>query len=124
VANRTVEKAVALAADFSSHGAVRAASAAALEGRRFDVVVNAAAGMADDADALPWPTTLFAADALAYDLTYADAPTPFLRWARAHGAARAADGLGMLIEQAAESFLVWRGVRPDTRPVFALLRPA
>jgi shikimate dehydrogenase len=123
VANRTVEKAVALALDFTSHGEVRAASAAALEGRYFDVVVNAAGGPEDAEPALPWPSSLFAPGAFAYDLTYADAPTPFLRWARAQGAARCADGLGMLIEQAAESFLVWRGVRPDTRPVFALLRP-
>jgi shikimate dehydrogenase len=54
---------------------------------------------------------------------YSDAPTQFVRWAREHGAARTADGLGMLIEQAAESFHLWRGVRPHTVPVFALLRP-
>lgn len=124
VANRTVEKAVALAVDFASYGEVRAASAPALEGRYFDVVVHAAGGPGDGPEASMWPQSLFAPGAFAYDLTYADAPTPFLRWAGAHGAARLADGLGMLIEQAAESFLVWRGVRPDTRPVFALLRPA
>ena len=123
VANRTVEKAVAVAVDFAAFGEVRAASAAALEGRYFDVVLHAAGGPGDAAESSIWPASLFAPNAFAYDFTYADAPTPFLRWARAHGAARAADGLGMLIEQAAESFFVWRGVRPDTRPVFALLRP-
>ena len=122
VANRTVEKAVALAIDFASFGEVRAASSAALEGRYFDVVVHAAGGLADET-APAWPSSLFASGAFAYDLTYDDAPTPFVAWARENGAARCADGLGMLIEQAAESFLVWRGVRPDTRPVFALLRP-
>jgi len=122
VANRTVDKAVSLAADFTRHGELRAASAAGLEGRRFDVVVNAASG-AEEADALPWPAGLFAPDAVAYDLCYADEPTRFMRWAREQGASRAVDGLGMLIEQAAESFFVWRGVRPDTRRVFPLLRP-
>ena len=57
-------------------------------------------------------------------MVYADVTTPFMRWASAAGAARAVDGLGMLIEQAAESFLVWRGVRPETAPVRSLLRPA
>ena len=122
VANRTVEKAVSLAADFTGYGEVRAASAAGLEGRSFDVVLNAASGAPDEA--LPWPDGLFAPAAIAYDFCYAEEPTPFMRWARAQGAARAVDGLGMLVEQAAESFVVWRGVRPDTRRVLALLRPA
>jgi shikimate dehydrogenase len=122
VANRTVEKAVSLAADFADYGEVRAASAAGLEARRFDVVVNAASGTVDD-EHLPWPRSLFAPDALAYDLSYAEGATPFMRWARDAGAARIVDGLGMLIEQAAESYFVWRGVRPDTRRVFPLLRP-
>ena len=96
---------------------------AALAGRDFDVVVNAtSAGLAGDVT-LPWPDGLFRPRAFAYDMIYADAPTAFLRWAKTQGVQRAADGLGMLIEQAAESFYLWRGVRPDTAPVFALLRP-
>jgi shikimate dehydrogenase len=71
----------------------------------------------------PWTNVCFADGALAYDLSYADQATAFMRWSSQHGAARAADGLGMLLEQAAESFLLWRGVRPDTRDVAAMLRP-
>ncbi|HEY1329401.1 MAG TPA: shikimate dehydrogenase [Casimicrobiaceae bacterium] len=122
IANRTVDKAAALAMDFAAHGEVRAASAPALEGRAFDLVIHATSADVAGGAAFPWPGSIFAAGAFAYDLTYADQPTAFLRFARDNGVAACADGLGMLIEQAAESFFVWRGVRPDTRPVFGLLR--
>jgi len=122
IANRTVERAYALAADFAHLADVRAASAAALEDRRFDVVIHATSAGVRGEEALSWPDRLFAPGALAYDLAYAEGPTDFLRWAAARGAARCADGLGMLVEQAAESFRLWRGVRPDTRAVLALLR--
>ena len=74
-------------------------------------------------DDFPFDPRVVAPGAFAYDVIYSDAETAFMRWARQHGASRAADGLGMLIEQAAESFAIWRGVRPDTKPVFALMRP-
>ena len=125
VSNRTPEKAVELARRFAADGPIAAVAADALAGRCFDMVINStSSSLAAGAEApWPWPGTVFAPGALAYDLVYADAPTRFMRWATASGAVRAVDGMGMLIEQAAESFLLWRGIRPDTAPVFALLRP-
>jgi shikimate dehydrogenase len=124
ICNRTAEKARVLVSRFAARGPVECVTIEALAGRDFDVVVNAtSAGLAGDVT-LPWPPGLFRAQAFAYDMSYADVPTTFLRWAGEQGVRRSADGLGMLIEQAAESFLLWRGVRPDTAPLFPLLRPA
>jgi shikimate dehydrogenase len=115
IANRTVDKARRLAARFPGTAACGFAD---LAGQRFDIVINAtSAGLQDVA--LPLPGGLLAADGLAYDMVYGR-DTPFLTAARAQRA-RVRDGLGMLVEQAAESFLLWRGVRPDTRAVFAEL---
>ena len=89
-------------------------------GRTPDVefVINAtSAGLSNEMP--PLPDECFAAGALAYDMVYGD--TPFLAFAQRRGA-RAADGIGMLVEQAAESFFIWRGVRPATQPVIALLK--
>jgi shikimate dehydrogenase len=123
VVNRTASRAFALAERFAPAGPVTALEVAALKGRDFDLVINAtSAGLRDDVT-LPWPTGIFRPQAFGYDLIYADRPTLFQRWAREQGVTRTADGLGMLIEQAAESFRLWRGVTPDTRPVFSLLRP-
>ena len=122
IANRTPAKAVVLA-QLAGAGA-RAAGFDALAGESFDVVINAtSASIAGEVP--PLPHGVFAPGAFAYDMMYgkgAAEGTPFLAWARSHGAARAADGLGMLIEQAAEAFFVWRGVRPDTASVFSMLR--
>jgi len=124
LANRTIDKAHALVADFHDKApsvALDACSFAELAGRQFDLVINAtAASLANEAP--PLPTGLYAAGALAYDMMYVRGDTPFVAAARRDGAARCADGLGMLVEQAAESFLLWRGVRPDTAPVLAALR--
>ena len=68
------------------------------------------------------PTPIVAAETLCYDLSYGRAAVPFLRWARTAGALRTADGLGMLIEQAADAFAIWHGRRPDTGPIHAALR--
>jgi len=124
IGNRTVSKAQALAARFPQAGAdagLRALGYDELSGEPFDVVVNATSASLHDA-ALELPRALFAPGALAYDMMYGKGLTPFLRAAREQGAATLADGLGMLVEQAAESFFIWRGVRPLTAPVIAALR--
>lgn len=118
VANRTPGKARALAARIEG---TTGCGYDGLAGTRFDLVVNAtSAGLSGELLPLPPPGELFAPGALAYDMVYGR-DTPFLALARAAGV-RVSDGAGMLVEQAAESFLVWRGVRPDTRPVLAALR--
>jgi shikimate dehydrogenase len=123
IANRTQSRGVELATAFVAAGPVSAVAPAALAGQRFDVVINATSiGLGSEVPRDLWPSGLFAPGALAYDLVYADATTPFLVWAAEQGTAKTADGLGMLIEQAAESFALWRGVRPETAPVFALMR--
>ena len=122
VANRTLARAEEIVCLFAHAGRLLATEPHAIE-ERFGVVINATP-WDEGSETRSWPTTIFERGALAYDMVYADQPTPFMRWATEHGAARAVDGLGMLIEQAAESFLIWRGVRPDTAPVFELLRPS
>ena len=119
VANRSVDKADALARQFAAHGNIAALAFPELIGA-FDIVINATA--ASLADALPpIPPSVFAADCLAYDMMYAATPTVFLRFASHHGA-RTRDGLGMLVEQAAEAFFIWRDVRPHTELVLKRLR--
>jgi shikimate dehydrogenase len=123
IANRTASRAAELASAFAGMGPVSAVLPAALAGQRFDVVINATSiGLGSEVPRALWPPGLFAPGALAYDLIYADTTTPFLAWAIEQGAAKTVDGLGLLIEQAAESFALWRGVRPETAPVFALMR--
>jgi len=121
IANRTVEKAIALVRRFQPFGLVDGGDYARLAGHRFDVVINATSASLYG-EVPPVPAGVFAPAALAYDMAYGSGPTPFLRYAREHGAERLADGLGMLVAQAAESFFLWRGVRPDIEPVIATLR--
>jgi len=122
IANRTPDRALTLAQLFAEHGPVRASDLKGLRGQRFDLIVNAtAAGLAGAVPRLP--DEVLAEGGCCYDLMYGNEPTAFMQWARDHGAARAADGLGMLVEQAAESFYIWRRVRPRTRPVRRALRP-
>jgi shikimate dehydrogenase len=121
IANRTVDKAQALAAHFGRRGRCAARRYDELAGDDFDLVINAtSASVAGELP--PLPAGVFAPGALAYDMMYGAKAAPFLACALAQGAARAVDGLGMLVEQAAESFFVWRAVRPQTAPVIAALR--
>jgi len=119
VANRTSSKAVALVQQFAQHGNIHAADFDSLQGS-FDVVINATSASLS-ADMPPIAPSILGKHTLAYDMMYGKEPTIFMRFAQQHGAT-VRDGLGMLVEQAAESFFVWRGVRPDTAQVFAELR--
>jgi shikimate dehydrogenase len=124
VANRTFDKAEALVAHFKQVAepeqiAMSAQSYADLGGDQFDLVINAtSAGLSDTMP--PLPAGLFATSGLAYDMVYAKT-TPFMRFAQTEGA-RTADGIGMLVEQAAAAFFFWRGVRPQTQSVIAELK--
>lgn len=121
IANRTRERAEAIAAVFADLGRVAACSLSGLAGERFDLIINGtSAGLHGEIPALP--EDLRADGATAYDMVYGEVPTAFCRWALHHGAAHALDGLGMLVEQAAESFLLWRGIRPQTAAVIQWLR--
>lgn len=120
IANRTVSKARELVEAFAGTNALTACGFDAIAGS-FDIVINGTSASLADA-VPPLPPGVFAPGALAYDMMYGDDPTAFVRWAARNGATSVADGLGMLVEQAAESFFVWHGKRPKTAPVIAALR--
>lgn len=121
IANRTVSKAQQLSRDFSDLGDVRACSFEALAGNQFDLIINgSSSSLAGELP--PLPTHALNDEGCCYDMMYSAKPTPFMRWGAENAAWAVADGLGMLVEQAAESFCIWRGVRPQTRPVVALIR--
>jgi shikimate dehydrogenase len=123
IANRTRATADALVEHFAGHvahpGQVSACGFDGISGP-FDVVVNATSASLSAAMP-PVPATAFRPGALALDMMYGKEPTPFMQFAAAHGAAMR-DGLGMLVEQAAEAFFIWRGVRPETKAVLARMR--
>lgn len=120
LANRTVSKAEELAQLFAEEGQIDACGFSELSGC-FDVIINGtSASLAGDLP--PLPESAVASHTVVYDMMYSAQTTPFNRWALACGAAQAIDGLGMLVEQAAEAFEIWRGVRPDTSNVLTNLR--
>jgi shikimate dehydrogenase len=120
IANRTAAKAATLAAKFATDGPVRGVALEDAEGP-FDLIINAtSASLSGEVPALP--ASALSKSTFCYDMVYGAGPTAFMQWARERGVAGVADGTGMLIEQAAESFELWRGVRPPTRAVLEELR--
>lgn len=120
IANRTPEKAKALADEFSELGDISAGGFESIPQIPFDIIINGtAASLSGDT---PPIDQAIVRNRFCYDMVYGKAPTAFLQWATEAGARQAVDGLGMLVEQAAESFLIWEGVRPDTQPVINALR--
>jgi shikimate dehydrogenase len=122
IANRTVSRAQAIKDLFAAHGHVDAVGFDALAAETpFDIVINCtSAGLKGDLP--PLPVNIIGAGTWCYDMIYGAGETDFQNWARQLGAEKAMDGCGMLVEQAAEAFWLWRGVRPDTGPVLAALR--
>lgn len=122
IVNRTVDRALELQRVFASSGvALEARGFGELEGQAFDLVINGTSASLHGEE-LPLPASVLAPGCWCYDMMYAAEATPFLRWAARNGAAGARDGLGMLVEQAAESFELWRGVRPGTTGLVEGLR--
>jgi shikimate dehydrogenase len=122
IVNRTASKAIDLASKFKDLGKVSGCGYEKLaDEAAFDVIVNATAASLKG-ELPPLPDHLVAEDGCCYDMMYGAEPTTFMQWAREHDAVKIMDGLGMLVEQAAESFNIWRGVRPNTHVVIELLR--
>ncbi len=117
IANRSVDKAEIIANHFDRYGPISASSFDDVPGTEtFDLIINAtSAGVKGETP--PYPEQAVGKNTFCYDLSYGLSPTPFSVWARDHGADKSIMGWGMLVEQAAESFEIWRGVRPDTAPV-------
>jgi shikimate dehydrogenase len=120
IANRTLSKAESIAFDFRNVSPIDCCQYSCLAGHAFDVIINATSASLS-ADLPQLPAGILAAGGSCYDLAYAKEPTPFVRWGRAQNAGHSLDGLGMLVEQAAEAFTLWRGIKPDTAPVIAQL---
>lgn len=112
IANRTRSKALELAEAFMSYGPVTGSGLEELKGR-FDLIINATSASLRG-ERLPLPDGIIGKEGCCYDMVYSAESTPFLEWAKDQGVKRTLDGVGMLIEQAAESFYLWRDVRPDT----------
>lgn len=121
IANRTASKAIELAGQVAELGPVTGMGLDELKGRQFDLIINGtAAGLSGKLPSIP--DDCLSDGGWTYDMMYSTEPTAFVKWGQQHGAGKALDGLGMLVEQAAEAFFQWRGIRPETSQVIASLR--
>jgi shikimate dehydrogenase len=120
IANRTVEKAITLSREFAQLGEITGCSYNDIKNSEFDLILNATSASLTG-ELPPLAENLLAKNGNCYDLAYGNQPTAFVKWGLAHGAVKSLDGLGMLVEQAAEAFFIWRGVQPETERVIALL---
>jgi len=120
IANRTIDKAAKLATEFQHKGTISGCGFNELKNRQFDLIINATSASLSG-QLPPLPEDLLVKQGVCYDLAYGNEPTAFVRWGQENRAVKSLDGLGMLVEQAAEAFFIWRGVRPQTQPVIDLL---
>ncbi|MDH5358134.1 MAG: shikimate dehydrogenase [Gammaproteobacteria bacterium] len=120
IANRTARKAQELAKLFSAFGVIHGGGFDELTGK-FDIIINATAASLQG-EVPPLPNDILSQNACCYDMMYSNTDTAFITWAKQHGAAKSIDGLGMLVEQAAEAFRIWRGIKPETQSVIKLIR--
>jgi shikimate dehydrogenase len=121
IANRTKQKAEQLAKDFSELGSIKGCGLDEINDTSFDIVINGTSASLKG-DLPPLPDSIFRENSCSYDMMYAAQATPFMQWSTNNGATNVFDGLGMLVEQAAESFYLWRDVRPETKPVIQHIR--
>ncbi|MDD1618866.1 MAG: shikimate dehydrogenase [Methylococcaceae bacterium] len=120
IANRTIDKAINLSAEFHHKGSIAGCGFNDLKNQQFDLIINATSTSLSG-QLPPLPEALLAEKGVCYDLAYSNEPTVFVRWGLENHAVKSLDGLGMLVEQAAEAFFIWRGIRPKTKPVIELL---
>ena len=121
ITNRTKQKALQLAKDFSDLGNIKGCGLNEINNASFDIVINGTSASLQG-ELPPLPDSIFRENSCSYDMMYAAQATPFMLWSKNNGAAKVFDGLGMLVEQAAESFYIWRNVRPETEPVIQNIR--
>ena len=122
ITNRTLNKAEAIVDYFQAMRQIKSCSLNKIPAKHYDLIIHATSAALQSSE-LELPREIIGPQTYCYDLLYGDADTPFMQWAKNHGAAKVVDGFGMLLEQAAEAFYLWRGKRPDTAMAYNYLRP-